>query len=113
MHLNGTKSKEELFNDVYGQIQNKIEELLNTQVYVQVMLQLKGKLFKTCVGKYEAVTQNMFTSIFLFRNKLLLILVSEDNSCLLHAVYLTASKFPASVKTQLPNSTLFNLSLEN
>lgn len=34
MHLNGTKSKEELFNDVYGQIQNKIEELLNTQVHV-------------------------------------------------------------------------------
>ncbi|NXS30859.1 NRK2 kinase, partial [Pomatostomus ruficeps] len=31
VHLNGTKSKEELFNDVYGQIQNKIEELLNTQ----------------------------------------------------------------------------------
>nr|XP_009679896.1 PREDICTED: nicotinamide riboside kinase 2-like [Struthio camelus australis] len=31
VHLNGTKSKEELFNDVYGQIQNKIEELLNMQ----------------------------------------------------------------------------------
>ncbi|NXH93720.1 NRK2 kinase, partial [Pachycephala philippinensis] len=31
VHLNGTKSKEELFNEVYGQIQNKIEELLNTQ----------------------------------------------------------------------------------
>ncbi|NXR19132.1 NRK2 kinase, partial [Cinclus mexicanus] len=31
VHLDGTKSKEELFNDVYGQIQNKIEELLNTQ----------------------------------------------------------------------------------
>uniref|UniRef100_A0A663LSL9 Nicotinamide riboside kinase 2 n=1 Tax=Athene cunicularia TaxID=194338 RepID=A0A663LSL9_ATHCN len=34
VHLNGTKSKEELFNDVYGQIQNKIEELLNMQVHV-------------------------------------------------------------------------------
>lgn len=32
VHLNGTKSKEELFNDVYGQIQNKIEELLKMQV---------------------------------------------------------------------------------
>ncbi|XP_048812288.1 nicotinamide riboside kinase 2-like [Lagopus muta] len=31
VHLNGTKSKEELFNEVYGQIQNKIEELLNMQ----------------------------------------------------------------------------------
>ncbi|XP_009874896.1 PREDICTED: nicotinamide riboside kinase 2-like, partial [Apaloderma vittatum] len=31
VHLNGTKSKEELFNDVYGQIQNKIEELLKMQ----------------------------------------------------------------------------------
>ncbi|XP_029870500.1 nicotinamide riboside kinase 2-like [Harpia harpyja] len=31
VHLNGTKSKEELFNDVYGQIQNKIEELLDMQ----------------------------------------------------------------------------------
>ncbi|XP_010212549.1 PREDICTED: nicotinamide riboside kinase 2-like [Tinamus guttatus] len=31
VHLNGTKSKEELFNEVYGQIQNKIEELLNVQ----------------------------------------------------------------------------------
>lgn len=49
------------------------------------------------------------------RNKLLLLtLVNEDDSCLLHAVYLTASiKVPASVKTQLSNSTLFNLSLEN
>ncbi|XP_075570320.1 nicotinamide riboside kinase 2 isoform X2 [Pelecanus crispus] len=34
VHLNGTKSKEELFNEVYGQIQNKIEELLNMQVHV-------------------------------------------------------------------------------
>lgn len=34
MHLNGTKSKEELFNDVYGQIQNKIEELFDMQVRV-------------------------------------------------------------------------------
>eukprot|EP00075_Anas_platyrhynchos_P033594 XP_027322847.1 uncharacterized protein LOC101800436 isoform X1 [Anas platyrhynchos] len=31
VHLNGTKSREELFNEVYGQIQNKIEELLNMQ----------------------------------------------------------------------------------
>ncbi|XP_066860143.1 nicotinamide riboside kinase 2-like isoform X2 [Anser cygnoides] len=31
VHLNGTKSREELFNEVYGQIQNKIEELVNMQ----------------------------------------------------------------------------------
>lgn len=55
----------------------------------------------------------MFTPIFLFRNKLLLLIhVSEDDSCLFHAVYLTASKVPASVKTQIPNSTLFSLPLK-
>uniref|UniRef100_A0A8D0GVW8 Nicotinamide riboside kinase 2 n=1 Tax=Sphenodon punctatus TaxID=8508 RepID=A0A8D0GVW8_SPHPU len=29
--LDGTKSREELFNEVYGRVQNKIEELLNMQ----------------------------------------------------------------------------------
>lgn len=62
-----------------------------------------------CMDRSRIRLRNCLTP----RNKLLLILVSEDNSCLLHAVYLTASKVPASVKTQLPNSTLFNLSLEN
>lgn len=41
--------------------------------------------------------------VFLFRNKLLLVLVTEDDSCLLCAVYLTATEVPASVKTQLLN----------
>lgn len=55
----------------------------------------------------------MFVYIFLFRNKLLLmILASEDDPCLLCAVYLTATKVPASVKTQFLNSTLFNLPLK-
>lgn len=55
----------------------------------------------------------MFVYIFLFRNKLLLmILANEDDSCLLCAVYLTATKVPASVKTQFLNSTLFNLPLK-
>lgn len=57
MHLNGTKSKEELFNDVYGQIQNKIEELLNTQVYVHAYTcNSKGNLLKSVLKKHEAVT---------------------------------------------------------
>lgn len=57
MHLNGTKSKEELFNDVYGQIQNKIEELLNTQVYVHAYTcNSKGNLLKPVLKKHEAVT---------------------------------------------------------
>uniref|UniRef100_A0A7M4FAG7 Nicotinamide riboside kinase 2-like n=1 Tax=Crocodylus porosus TaxID=8502 RepID=A0A7M4FAG7_CROPO len=34
VHLDGTKSREELFNEVYGQIQNKIEELLNMQSFL-------------------------------------------------------------------------------
>lgn len=63
-----------------------------------------------CMGRSRIRLKNCLTP----RNKLLLLtLVNEDDSCLLHAVYLTASKVPASVKTQLSNSTLFNLSLEN
>lgn len=64
-----------------------------------------------CMGRSRIRLKNYLTP----RNKLLLLLllVSEDDSCLLHAVYLTAYKVPASVKTQLSNSTLFNLSLEN
>lgn len=63
-----------------------------------------------CMGRSRTRLKNYLTP----RNKLLLllILVSEDDSLLLHAVYLTASKVPASVKTQLSNSTLFHLSLE-
>lgn len=57
MHLNGTKSKEELFNDVYGQIQNKIEELLNTQVYVHAYnCNSRANLLKPVLEKHEAVT---------------------------------------------------------
>lgn len=63
-----------------------------------------------CMGRSRIRLKNYLTP----RNKLLLlILASEDDSHLLHAVYLTASKVPASVKTQLLNLTLFNLSLEN
>lgn len=57
MHLNGTKSKEELFNDVYGQIQNKIEELLNTQVYAHAYnCNSMANLLKPVLEKHEAVT---------------------------------------------------------
>lgn len=48
-------------------------------------------------------------SVFLFRNKLLGI---EDDSCLLWAVYLTATKVPASVKTQLLDLTFCSISPE-
>lgn len=50
-------------------------------------------------------------SVFLFRNKLL-ILGIEDYSCLLWAVYLTATKVPASVKTQLLDFTFCPISSE-
>lgn len=64
MHLNGTKSKEELFNDVYGQIQNKIEELFDMQVRVHVYCNSKATLLKAMFNKHEAVTWNMFLYIF-------------------------------------------------
>lgn len=56
MHLNGTKSKEELFNDVYGQIQNKIEELFDMQVRVHAYCNSKATLLKAMFNKHEAVT---------------------------------------------------------
>lgn len=57
MHLNGTKSKEELFNDVYGQIQNKIEELLTKQVHVHAYnCNVKASLLKVMLKKCEAIT---------------------------------------------------------
>lgn len=101
MHLNGTKSKEELFNDVYGQIQNKIEELLNMQVHGYAYnCNSNATLLKAVLKKHEAITWNMFMYIFLFRNKLLMMtLGSEESSCLLCAVCLTATEVPASVKT--------------
>lgn len=57
MHLNGTKSKEELFNDVYGQIQNKIEELLNMQVHVYAYSCFsKATILKAMLKKHETIT---------------------------------------------------------
>ena len=51
------------------------------------------------MGRSKIRSKNYLTC----RNKLLLILVTEDDSCLLCAVYLTATEVPASVKTQLLN----------
>lgn len=52
VHLNGTKSKEELFNDVYGQIQNKIEELLKMKVHVHAYnCNSKANLLKATLKK--------------------------------------------------------------
>lgn len=57
MHLNGTKSKEELFNEVYGQIQNKIEELLNMQVCLYASnWNSRANLLNATLKKHEAVT---------------------------------------------------------
>lgn len=57
VHLDGTKSKEELFNDVYGQIQNKIEELLNTQVYIHAYnCNSNANLLKHVLEKHKALT---------------------------------------------------------
>lgn len=57
MHLNGTKSKEELFNEVYGQIQNKIEELLNMQVCLHASKwNSRANLLKAMLKKHEAGT---------------------------------------------------------
>jgi len=54
--LNGTKSKEELFNDVYGQIQNKIEELLSMQVHVHASTCNSTRtFFKAVLKKHEAI----------------------------------------------------------
>lgn len=62
-----------------------------------------------CMDRSRIRLKNYLTC----RNKLLLmILANEDDSCLLCAVYLTATKVPASVKTQFLNSTLFNLPLK-
>ncbi|KAM6257421.1 nicotinamide riboside kinase 2-like [Porphyrio hochstetteri] len=73
VHLNGTKSKEELFNDVYGQIQNKIEEQLNMKVRVHPLnCNSKARLTKAMLRKYEAV--KLCSHISIFRNNLLLIL---------------------------------------
>lgn len=57
MHLNGTKSKEELFNEVYGQIQNKIEELLNMQVRLHASnWNSRATLLRATLKKHGAVT---------------------------------------------------------